>query len=277
MRFGKVTDNPLKRRLRLAVLLISGKELGLDSLKVHLGCSRRTLFRDLKALRDDAEIETSYDRKGKVVRCASRPVLDADALSVAEITAMVLASHASPLRRATSLNDVIATATRRMRASLTPDQNELLGRQLHSICTPQSESSEGDHRCLALLLTSIGTGGSLRIVYEENRGVQEEILVVPKFIVFDSDQWWLLAYSEFHHDSIISFPLQGLLSVTVGNEPISANAATSGQMLRIDSSHSCLPSRPMTLYEFRRLISEPVRNPTTHASKAKLHAGASGT
>lgn len=269
--------NPLKRRLRLAVLLLSGTELGLVSLANLLECSRRTLFRDLNELRDIGGIETAYNRKDRVVRCTSRPVFDRNDLSAQEVSALILAASTSPIRRVPTLNEALVTAAKRMRGTLTKEQNELIGRQLSSICIPEPSVSYGDHKWLGVILESIGQASNLRITYEEKPSVHHEIVVTPRQLVHDFDQWWLLAYSEFHHRSIISFPVSGLLSACEEESAAFIEPRGIVQRIRLDGPHHQSLPKPMTLREFQDFMTGPVRTPTRQAKHADTPAGISGT
>lgn len=257
--------------------MLSGTELGLESLASLLDCSRRTLFRDLKAIREVGGIETSYHRKDRVVRCTNRPVFDRKDLSAKEVSALILAAYTAPIRRVPALHEMLATATQRMRRTLTAEQEDSLGRQLSSLCVPEPSVSYGDHKWLSVIFEAVGNASSLRIVYEERVGLQQEIVVVPRQLVYDLGQWWLLAYSEFHHCSIISFPVSGLLNVAAEPYPASIEPLGPGQRIRLDAVHQQCSPRPMTLREFRDFITEPVRTPARQAKPASTLAGVSGT
>lgn len=55
--------------MKSAVLLLTGGVIRIDALAQHFECSRRTIFRDLEAIRDDLEMDTSYDRAAGGLRC----------------------------------------------------------------------------------------------------------------------------------------------------------------------------------------------------------------
>ena len=82
------TSSRIVRLLRLIVLLQNGEKCTADSLQEALGVSRRTLFRDLKAL-EEAGCNTYYQR-GTGYRMKGGPMTPLDTFTAKEILGLIM-------------------------------------------------------------------------------------------------------------------------------------------------------------------------------------------
>lgn len=200
------TDNRLARLLNLLEILSTGPHRDSAEISHILGVSRRTVFRDLRVLRD-AGLRFSYDHHtGKywIERQSFRTM----ALSPPEILNLAMA-----LTNVQSCNSLAASGTylsSLVSSHLGSSSCQSLQDALDWISDQRNQGSNSTFpESLRVLFEGFQTRRKVRIIYEESGGNVVRTLLSPYQLQLTDEGWTIVGRSSVHAGDI-RFSLEGL-------------------------------------------------------------------
>lgn len=209
----------IERLFRLIRLLRSGRSYGANSLAEEVGCSRRTLFRDI-ALLETAGVPIRYDRTDHTYSLDRSFFMTAVSLSIEEVLALMLATRkALPIMVAPD-HPALVSAAMKIESTL-PVQMQELGRSLIEL-TDVREWPASDHESVDAICTT------LRLALHDRRkvilrydsyyeGKVIEAVVHPHRLMFAQRGWYLIAFSE-QEGKTLTFKLERITGLELSQE-----------------------------------------------------------
>jgi len=189
----------LGRLLRLLALLQSRLGYSAQQLADQLGVSKRTVFRDLKALSSaGVPLESDPSRGGYILAWWARhhPAVPSSDLLVY----LLLTAKTSPLIEGARLNEVVDQSISEVLSSLRGDAREETIRLLKACVVDPAlcPSREREAGVLPIVLEAIRKQCRLRIRYWAENGHSREscTAVAPYRLVGTATGWWLLGRSS---------------------------------------------------------------------------------
>lgn len=210
-------SRPISRAIELATLLQSRRSLTTNYLAQALGCSRRTVFRDIQLLREAGfavwydESQCTYVINGRVV---TRPEL-----SQSEWKAVLLAAGLSPIAHLDFYGRDLARALAKLMAMVSQPVREETNNLLYSLQSAFDHSQAGckppPH--LAQILDAISRQRCLRMVFQEDAAEPCDTKLSPFKVYFHSLGWVVRGRSSWHR-SVIDLPIAQICHAEILDE-----------------------------------------------------------
>jgi len=191
----------LSRFLRLIDLLQSRVGRTTYQVAEELGVSKRTVYRELRRLRD-AGVPIVYDpdKGGHVITWNRRH--SASAPSEDELTWLVVAAHISPLAKSPKWGPVISRCAYGILSSLSDRARERATRLIRSCVVDFSplESGYGTSNVLPLVVEALARRRRVRIRYRPSNASEKlgQTLLSPYRLAGTCEGWFVLGRSSFH-------------------------------------------------------------------------------
>lgn len=229
--------NRLERVLRILLLLKTGVAYNAAQLAQETGVHRRTIFRDIAALKG-LGIPVAFDPATARYSLRSGSELDLDAVSIDELTELLLAACLAADPGTSS-----AEATRRVALKLAtqlppPVRDEIIRLTAPPTAAGGSGTTQELPAALRLVVGAIRERQTLSIVDRQRSGPDRVTRFLPSALAFDAGGW---TATGVRSDGT-SLRLQ-LESVEVRGEAPSRSSSNSPQRLLIFSSPSSLGVR----------------------------------
>jgi predicted DNA-binding transcriptional regulator YafY len=192
--------NRITRVLRLVTTLQSGQRYTADELADMLGMSKRTVFRDLKILKE-ADIPCHYDKKKRFYSMDSKVFLPPLALKNQEALSLLLL--ALKLRSCISLpfKDSALEAALKIENNLFGETRRYCNAALRHISVKSDFQARMDlpDNTFAQLLKAILKKRVVNIHYHppyEHKSIVTDLS--PYHLRYDDHSWWVIGKSAFH-------------------------------------------------------------------------------
>ena len=212
-------SNRLKRLLDLLMLLQAGHSAKVQYLADALGCSTRTVFRDLELLRSSG-VNVDFDEEHGGY--AINPVCDSLAADLTEdewlavlLAASISSFSLSPLLANTTVSQAIAKMLQIVPPTTRNRFNRLVRAVVNENAVPSLEQVELDK--LRSLIKAIDDRKRVQLkVLDDNHRSQNTVLS-PYRTVYRADAWLIQGWSELHQ-STVQIPLHRIQEVDLLSE-----------------------------------------------------------
>jgi predicted DNA-binding transcriptional regulator YafY len=173
----------------------------IDDLAAEVGASRRTILRDICALRDQGYVIHSESGRGGGVQLDPQSVQTTTRLSVAEVFALLISVAAMRAARSLPFSDLADAGLAKIERALPPDKVRDLRRFLDCLyvgqLSPQQDLSDVGRMDTALLPafeTAFLDRLLLRFGYRDGKGAQTRRTVEPQAMLILPPLWYLVAW-----------------------------------------------------------------------------------
>ncbi|MEM8783682.1 MAG: transcriptional regulator, partial [Planctomycetota bacterium] len=208
------------RLVRLLTLLQSSPAPDVHVLQEELGVSRRTLFRDLKLLKDSGIPVYHHDEKGgyQVQRRFFLPPINLDHR---EVMGLLLLARVAAAERGRPLTNDALSAVRKLTASLPAPIREACGDLIDTVEVAAERlptDADAESRWYGQLQTAIDASRVCRIDYAP-AGDGEPLVTEfhPYVLHFVNRAWYVLGYSK-RHDEVRMLKLVRFVSIELDAE-----------------------------------------------------------
>lgn len=191
-------------RLRQDAIVRSLRRNGASSvgeLAAEVGASRRTILRDIGALRDQGYVIHSEAGRGGGVQLDPQSVQTTTRLSVAEVFALLISVAAMRAARSLPFSDLADAGLAKIERALPPDKVHDLRRFLDCLyvgqLSPQQDLSDLGQMDTALLPafeTAFLDRLLLQFDYRDGKGTQTRRTVEPQAMLILPPLWYLVAW-----------------------------------------------------------------------------------
>jgi proteasome accessory factor B len=191
----------LQRLLRLLELLQSGRSLNSAQLAELCGVSRRTVFRDIEALRESG-IAVNFDEKRQAYTMPSSMMLPAANFTLQETLSLLLLSYElGDERKGIPFQAAARTAALKLLSSLPRQMRERLSERTEAISVrldPHSDPKEAAP-IFQMLTQAIAERRPLRIRYKSLTEWSDITTALsPYRILFSRRSWYVIGRSSVH-------------------------------------------------------------------------------
>jgi predicted DNA-binding transcriptional regulator YafY len=200
-------------RLRQDAIVRSLRRKGtstVDALATEVGASRRTVLRDIGALRDQGFVIHSDPGRGGGVQLDPQSVQATARLSVAEVFALLISVAAMRAARSLPFSDLADAGLAKIEKALPPDKVRDLRRFLDCLhvgqLSPQQDLSDMgsmDPDLLPAFETAFLQRHHLRFRYRDAKGIETRREVEPQAMLILPPLWYLVAWdpdrADFRH------------------------------------------------------------------------------
>jgi predicted DNA-binding transcriptional regulator YafY len=197
-------------RLRQDAIVRSLRRKGtstVDALAAEVGASRRTVLRDIGALRDQGFVIHSDPGRGGGVQLDPQSVQTTARLSVAEVFALLISVAAMRAAGSLPFSDLADAGLAKIEKALPPDKVRDLRRFLDCLyvgqVSPQQDLSDLgsiDPDLLPAFETAFLQRLHLRFRYQDAKGVETRREVEPQAMLILPPLWYLVAWDPERRD-----------------------------------------------------------------------------
>ncbi len=184
--------------------------LTVDDLAAEVGASRRTVLRDIGALRDQGFVIHGETGRGGGVQLDPQSVQATTRLSVAEVFALLISVAAMRAARSLPFSDLADAGLAKIERALPPDKLRDLRRFLDCLHVGQlsplqdlSDMGRMDEGLLPAFETAFLHLRMLRFDYRDAKGAATRRTVEPQAMLILPPLWYLVAWdparSDFRH------------------------------------------------------------------------------
>jgi predicted DNA-binding transcriptional regulator YafY len=178
-----------------------------DGLAAEVGASRRTILRDIGALRDQGYVIHSESGRGGGVQLDPQSVQTTARLSVAEVFALLLGVAAMRAAQSLPFSDLADAGLARIERTLPPDKVRDLRRFLDCLyvgqLSPQQDLSNIGKMDASLLPAFEGAFLHCRLLqfdYQDAKGNRTSRTVEPQAMLILPPLWYLVAWDPARDD-----------------------------------------------------------------------------
>lgn len=197
-------------RLRLNAIVRTLRRNGtltVDDLAEEVGASRRTILRDISALRDQGFVIHSESGRGGGVQLDPQSVQTTARLSVAEVFALLISVAAMRAAQSLPFSDLADTGLAKIEKALPSDKVRDLRRFLDCLhigqLSPRQDVSDIgpiDPTLLPAFETGFLQKLHLRFQYRDAKGAETSREVEPQAMLILSPLWYLVAWDPARED-----------------------------------------------------------------------------
>ena len=187
--------------------LVNKEETTIDELADEVGASRRTVLRDIGALRDQGFVIHSECGRGGGVQLDPQSVQTTARLSVSEVFALLISVAAMRAAGSLPFSDLADAGLAKIEKALPSDKVRDLRRFLDCLyvgpLAPQVDLSnlgEMDPALLPAFETAFLEGNFLQFQYRDAKGVQSNRRVEPQAMLILPPLWYLVAWDPARDD-----------------------------------------------------------------------------
>lgn len=181
--------------------------LTIDGLAVEVGASRRTVLRDIGALRDQGFVIHSEPGRGGGVQLDPQSVQTTARLAVPEVFALLISVAAMRAARSLPFSDLADSGLAKIERALPPDKVRDLRRFLDCLhvgpLSPQQDLSDMgsmDPALLPAFQTAFLHRRHLRFQYRDTKGHETCREVEPQAMLILPPLWYLVAWDPARED-----------------------------------------------------------------------------
>ncbi len=208
------------RLLRILARLQSGSGLDATAMAGELGVCRRTIFRDLKMMRQ-ADVQIYYDKRLSCYRLLPQEGLTtAPTLDQEELTILVAAVHLSVLRNLPDCCDLLSQSIFKLLAKSSRRVRNHATRVIKScsVNVGKHEDSVEATQVVHCILRAISRRKILRLKVVEPEANQEvETHFAPYQVIAVADTWQVMGRSS-HHCGVRTFDPRHLRQLEITDE-----------------------------------------------------------
>ncbi|SMX33711.1 helix-turn-helix transcriptional regulator [Actibacterium lipolyticum] len=179
----------------------------IDALAAEVGASRRTILRDIGALRDEGFVIHSESGRGGGVQLDPQSVQTKARLSVAEVFALLISVAAMRAAQSLPFSDLADSGLAKIEKALPSDKVRDLRRFLDCLhigrLSPQQDISDIkpiDPALLPAFETAFLQRFHLRFEYRDAKGAKTNREVEPQAMLILSPLWYLVAWDPARED-----------------------------------------------------------------------------
>ncbi len=208
-----------QRLIQMVQLLQTGRHYDIDSLIRELGKSKRTVFRDLKTLKDSGVI-SGFDADTQSYSIDRSYFLQPVNMTLEEGLALMTLTRKFIDERVTPAFAAATSAALKIESILPDEIRESCGRLLEGVAVDWSPVSDVDAitDILGRVQQAIADHSKLRMRYDSFSDKTElELTVRPYVTLFKSRGWYLIAYSE-RHRQYRTFKLERIVNMKLLKE-----------------------------------------------------------
>ncbi|MEM9751849.1 MAG: WYL domain-containing protein [Planctomycetota bacterium] len=191
----------VQRLIRLLTLLQSTPAPDVHTLQEELGVSRRTLFRDLKLLKDSGIPVYHHDEKGGY-RVQQRFFLQPVNLEHREVMGILLLARMAASERGRPLTNDALSAVRKLMASLPAPIREACGDLIDSVEVAAERTptdADAETRWYGPLQAAIDAAAVCRITYAPAGDAEPVVTEFHPYVLhFVNRAWYVLGFSVKH-------------------------------------------------------------------------------
>ncbi|MEM1444708.1 MAG: WYL domain-containing protein [Planctomycetota bacterium] len=210
----------VQRLVRLLTLLQGSPAPDVHTLQEELGVSRRTLFRDLKLLKDSGIPVYHHDEKGGY-RVQQRFFLQPINLEHREVMGILLLARMAASERGRPLTNDALSAVRKLMASLPAPIREACGDLIDTVEVAAERpptDADAETRWYGPLQAAIDASTVCRIEYAPAGDAEPLVTDFHPYVLhFVNRSWYVLGYSE-QHDEVRMLKLVRFLSIDFGED-----------------------------------------------------------
>ncbi|MCE9552296.1 MAG: HTH domain-containing protein [Planctomycetes bacterium] len=185
----------------------SRRNVTVGYLAQSLGCSRRTVFRDIKLLRE-AGFAVWYDEALGTYVLNNRAATKPEELSESEWKAVLLAAGLSPIAQLDFYGRDLTRALAKLMALVPQPVREETNNLLYALESvfDHSKADSKPPPYLAHVLEAISRQCCMRVVFQEDSSRPYDTKLSPFKIYFDRQGWGVCGRSSWHR-SVIDLPI----------------------------------------------------------------------
>lgn len=209
----------IRRLLRLVEVLRSGRVLNSQQLSDFCGVSRRTTFRDLKAL-SESGVDVQYDEERQGYLLPASMMLPPTGFTLDEtLSLLLLCNELGDANRGIPFQGAASSAGYKLLSNLPRQLRELVGEISESISIQLEAFNplEDSKLWFERLRESLGHRRQVRISYRSLTEGEEGVLTTllsPYRILFKHRSWYVIGRSSLHRQ-VRTFNLGRIQSMTV--------------------------------------------------------------
>jgi predicted DNA-binding transcriptional regulator YafY len=209
-----IIQQRIARTIRMLVLLKSGQIYNTQRLADKFSVSRRTVYRDLRALRDaGVAVQVDRLREAYYVRAQREP--GQIPLANDQVVLLALAAHLSPLNSSREFGAKIKSAISELIDGLPQSEQVEAGRLMTHM---RGKSPPVGKRVLDEIVRALRGGQVIHVLMETTRGTYANVEIMPDNLVAGKGGWQLLGYVTGGVELQI-FKVASFLRVDVGERP----------------------------------------------------------
>lgn len=182
----------------------------IDGLASEVGASRRTILRDISALRDQGYVIHSESGRGGGLQLDPQSMQTTARLSVTEVFALLISVAATRAARSLPFSDLADTGLAKIEKTLAADKVKDLRRLLACLYVGQlspkqdiSDMGSIDTALLPAFETAFLQQLHLRFLYRDARGTETRREVEPQAMLILPPLWYIVAWdpgrADFRH------------------------------------------------------------------------------
>ena len=200
----------MKARIRQdAIVRVLRRNSGstVDALATEVGASRRTILRDIKALRDQGFVIYSECGRGGGLQLDPQSIQTTTRLSVTEVFALILSVGSMRAARSLPFSDLADAGLAKIERSLSADRIRDLRRFLDCLYVGQlsprqdlSDLGPMDAALLPAFEQAFLNRFHLRFSYQDAKGARTAREVEPQAMLILPPLWYLVAWDPMRED-----------------------------------------------------------------------------
>lgn len=199
----------LRRILDLVTLLQSGHGANVEFLAGSLACSERTVFRDIKMLKD-CGIDVVFDEdEGRYALDASATV-SIPGMTENELLAILLAASISSISRSSLFGGEVNQAIAKLISSASDSVQNRYNRLVRAVVNENEVNTMGpkQEKTLRSILDAIEQRKRVHLIFDVGEGSTKTI-VSPYRTVYRNNRWYVDGRSS-SHDGQASIPMKAI-------------------------------------------------------------------
>jgi predicted DNA-binding transcriptional regulator YafY len=208
-----VIQQRIARTIRMLGLLKAGPIYNTQNLADEFSVSRRTVYRDLRALRE-AGISVQIDKCSEAYYVRAQREPGQIPLRYEQVVLLALAAHLSPLNCSRQLATEIRSAITVLIDGLPHSTQLEVGRLLSHT---QVDTDPLPTRVLDEIVRALRHRKPVQVLMETDRGVYANVEIVPSRLVASADGWQLLGYTA-GDQNLQSFNVSSFLRVELNEQ-----------------------------------------------------------
>jgi predicted DNA-binding transcriptional regulator YafY len=205
-------SSQLARQLQLIEMLYSPRGCTIEQLTRELECSRRTIFRDLRAV-EAAGVEVLFDHGTSSYCLAPDYGILPPRLFGEELLALALAVSTSAMARAPELATLLEQALGKISAKAPLEQRQQIRRVVEACHIPTPGEGIGRPGLLRKIIMALAVAARLRVVCRTDEG--RKIIhdrIIPVSLHWEEGQW-AFGYRTSAESETVVVPLSQVIDV----------------------------------------------------------------
>jgi predicted DNA-binding transcriptional regulator YafY len=228
----------LTRLLELLNLLQSAHATSSGDLAVALGCSRRTIFRDIKALRQSG-VDVRFAREEGAYVATSDNSLPTSHLEEGECVAVLVAALMSPLSQTEAFAGKVSQGVAKLMGKARPQVRRKVNVLLRSIAVEACRASllDPQKEVFEKIIDALCERRQVRIYYRFGDHKDLQCTKISSYRLTPCESGWSLIARSSIHRGVVQFDLSGIEKVEPTGDryaiPLRYLQSSSGSSMRL--------------------------------------------